>query len=517
MASGNWIEFEGRKYVVAPGEPALDAMLRQGAPVTFSCRKGSCRSCMLHAVSGDPGTAATEKLPSEYRELGLFLPCCATDVGQVVAELPDLSLCVQEATIAAKTHAAPDILVLQLEPAIEFDWQPGQTIGLMNANDDVRSYSLVSRKEDYFLEVHIRVYPQGAVSGWANGLSVGDTVSFQAPTGDFVYHQEMADRPLLLIGTGSGGGVLAGLVRDALARGHRGPIQLFLGGRTADDLYLGDRLADLPSDRVTIVQAASREAMGDQPAARVADLAFDRLDALAGTEIFLCGNPDMIETARVRAMRNGAEIDRIHTDPFDRPELYMTTETQKLASIEPDPDLWAALGQGETLTEILTEFYTAVYEDPRLEPFFHRVTKQRAIEKQYNFLQDLFLGTKQYFGEKPFNAHHWMVISNELFDYRERLFFSVVRRHGIPEHHIHRWASIHEMFRREIVKNAPRGIMRNGQEVSLEGYSHETMDVGAVCDGCYEEVHAGETVLMHTRTGEVFCKTCEGQQRVQAA
>ena len=513
MAAGNWISFEGRKYVVAPGERALDAMLRQGAPVKFSCRKGTCRSCMLQAASGDPGPEAVERLPQDLRELGFFLPCCATNVDQVDAKTPDLSLCTHEAVLSEKTFAAPDILVLKFELVNDTPWQAGQLIGLMNDAGDVRSYSIVSLKNDYLLEIHVRIYKDGKVSSWAaDVLKTGQTVRFQGPSGDFIYNAtNMADRPLVLVGTGTGAGVLFGLVRQALADGHMAPIHLYLGGRKAQDLYLGDRLNLLPADKVTIVQAASREDVGGQPARRITDVAFDEQKDLTESNLFICGAPDMVETARVRAMAAGASLDRIYADPFDAPEPYKTNEVAKLTSLKPDLELWEALGKGQKLSVILNEFYTAVYEDPQLAPFFHRVTKQRAVEKQYNFLQDILSGTKLYFGEKPFNAHHWMVISNELFDYRERLFFNVVRRYGISEKLIHRWSAIHELFRRDIVKSAARGILRDGEEVHLEGFTREKMDIASVCDGCMEEINAGDEVLMHSRTGEVFCVKCEAK------
>ncbi|MEL6207650.1 MAG: hypothetical protein AAFR47_20390, partial [Pseudomonadota bacterium] len=303
----------------------------------------------------------------------------------------------------------------------------------------------------------------------------------------------------------------------AVASGHRGPIRLFHGGRGADDLYLGPWLSALPKDRVEVVQAASREAVGDMHAARITDLAFADGHDLADTAVFLSGNPDMVETARIQAVAAGAALDRIYADPFEPPVPYAPRDAQKLKVIEADPELWEALGEGATLTRILEEFYAAVYEDPLLAPFFHRVTKQRAIEKQYSFLQDLFHGTKLYFGEKPFNAHHWMVISDEVFDHREALFFGIVRRHGVPEPMIRRWAALHEMFRREIVKPTPRGVLREGVEVRLEGYSREVLDIGAVCDGCSSEVPPGSTVRMHVRTGEIFCAKCEGRDTTNAA
>ncbi|MEO1303318.1 MAG: hypothetical protein AAFV36_09155 [Myxococcota bacterium] len=139
------------------------------------------------------------------------------------------------------------------------------------------------------------------------------------------------------------------------------------------------------------------------------------------------------------------------------------------------------------------------------------MTKARAIEKQYSFLRDLLTGARQYFGEKPFNAHHWMVISDDLFDYRETMLMDIARKHGLPERLIWRWAALHETFRREIVKPAARGVMRGKVEVDLEGFTNEVLDVATVCDGCRGEIDEGETAKMHRRTGELFCLNCEGQ------
>ncbi|MBD3680188.1 MAG: 2Fe-2S iron-sulfur cluster binding domain-containing protein [Rhodobacteraceae bacterium] len=507
----NWIRYDGETYWVAPGERALDVMLRRGAPVSFSCRKGACASCMLQAVSGDPGEKAKERLSPEYQELGFFLPCCAEDISEVEAVLPDLSQCTFTASVSEKVQLAPTLIRLRLEPLTEVDWLPGQTIGLMNPDGATRRYSVVSLKaDDYFLDVDLRIYPDGAVSGWvARDLKPGDEVRFQAPQGGFIYDEALNDTPLLMIGTGSGGGALLGLARDAVAKGHTGPIYLYHGAGKAEDLYLGDLIPDSLRDRITFVTAASQEPVGDQPAARVTELAFAAGHDLSKVALFLCGGPDMVEDARIRAVTAGIPYDRIHCDPFDSPVPYQPRDAEKIRQIQPDAELWEALENGEKLTRMLHEFYTVVYDDPRLAPFFHRVTKQRAIEKQYNFLQDLIHGTKLYFGEKPFNSHHWMVISDELFEYRENLFMEIARRHEIPEELLHRWAAIHEIFRREIVKSAPRGVIRNGQEIDLEGFVHEKVEVATVCDGCVGEIPAGSTVRMHRRTGEIFCSSCD--------
>ncbi len=516
----NWIKFQGETYEVKPGERALDAMLRRGAPVTFSCRKGACRSCMMQTTAGDPGKAAKERLPKELQDHGFFLPCLANDMTEVEAKLPDLSLCTQNAVVFEKNWITDNIIQLRLELEVATPWAPGQWIALMNENGATRNYSIVSMATDFYMDLHIKVYEGGALSGWvAQSLNVGDSVKFQGPGGHFTYRDELKNTPLVLVGTGTGGGALMGIVHDALARGHDAPIQFYHGAKTNADLHLREMLKDIDPERVKITQIASREEVENIVPTRVADIALLENPDLTGTAVFVCGSPDMVEGVRIQALRQGAPLEHLYSDAFEPAAPFMPDEDTKFKNLQADPELWEALENGKKLTRILTDFYTKAYMDPRLAPFFHRTTLQRAIDKQYNFLQDMFSGSKLYFGEKPFNAHHWMVISDELFDYRERLIMKVAREHGVPEHLLGRWAAVHELFRREIVKPAARGMIQHGIERYLEGYSEETMEVGTVCDGCVSEVFEGDKVRMHMRTGEIFCMDCEGKtiQGVDAA
>lgn len=198
--SPRWIRFQGRTYHLESGERALDAMLRQGAPVTFSCRKGTCRSCMLQAHSGDPGDAARAPLGPELAALGFFLPCCADYPVEVEASLPDLSLCTHEAVLAERIELAPSLFRLRLELVRSLDWKPGQRVGLMADKGAVRSYSIVSQMSDYFLEVDVRTYPDDAFSTYLTlGLAIGETVRFQGPDGDFTARDDLAQRDIVKV------------------------------------------------------------------------------------------------------------------------------------------------------------------------------------------------------------------------------------------------------------------------------------------------------------------------------
>lgn len=180
----------------------------------------------------------------------------------------------------------------------------------------------------------------------------------------------------------------------------------------------------------------------------------------------------------------------------------------KPSHTSPDPEMWEALGEGTLLSDILEDFYDRAFADDRLEPFFHGVTRQRAREKQYLFLKQLFTGEKVYFGDRPRNAHHWMVISNELFDYRESIMVDCLRRHGLPEHLVTRWRQLENSFRGDIVKDNPWNRKIGDIEIPVSGFDEVTLDVGSLCDSCGNEIDAGITVRYHLRLGTLYCPDC---------
>lgn len=508
-ASRNWINFDGKKYVLGAGETALDAMLRGGANLSFSCRKGSCRSCLLEATSGTLGEEAQARLSPEMRERNLFLPCVTSNATEVVARTPDMSQWYTDALVIEKNQLSADVWQLILEPMSEMDWRAGQYVNVQNAKGDVRSYSVASVQEtDYFVELHIRHYPDGKVSNWiVSELQIGEIVKIQGPVGTCYYEQADAGHPMLLIGVGTGAAPLIGVARDALNKDHAAPIAFYHGAALEENLYLKDTLSKLEQQFPNF--AARSVALQDGEKLDIVDLAFSENPILREHVVFLAGAPHLIEVARIQAVAAQAPLDAIHSDPFETAEPYMPRDERKMAQIKPDPELWAALGDGVILRDIISDFYDLVFEDPRLAPFFHKVTKERVAGKQYEFLVNLLTGARGSFVEPPFNSHHWMVISDELFNYRENVFFGVVKKYNIPPHLSSRLASIHETFRREIVKSAERGIIHGGVEVNRTGYSNEIMDVASVCDGCFHEIDAGSHVRMHQRTGEVFCLNCE--------
>ena len=204
------------------------------------------------------------------------------------------------------------------------------------------------------------------------------------------------------------------------------------------------------------------------------------------------------------------ESDLVDPAVFDEPVAAATcaAASAELPYPEPDPELWAELEDGKTVRRVLEDFYERVYADPLLSPFFGRVTKDRVTDKQYSFMKQCVTGEKVYFGDRPRNAHHWMIISEALFEHRQALMLQALHAQNLSPGQISRWVRIEEHFRPDMVKTEvwPRRV--GDEEIFLEGFASETLMEATVCDHCGAEIAAGTTVAYHRRLGQVSCRVC---------
>lgn len=188
--------------------------------------------------------------------------------------------------------------------------------------------------------------------------------------------------------------------------------------------------------------------------------------------------------------------------------MTVARKKQRRGVLAPDPEMWEAFKGGPRLREVLQDFYTRVYDDERLAPFFKSVTKDWAIGKQYSYLCSIFTGQAVFFGNRPRSAHHWMVISDELFDYREDLMEESLRKYGIPQHLIRRFRAFDEVFRKQIVKDTPRPQRLGDLVLPLDGYEMMEVNMSTLCSLCHREVTLGESVHYHVHTGATYCSGC---------
>jgi truncated hemoglobin YjbI len=204
-----------------------------------------------------------------------------------------------------------------------------------------------------------------------------------------------------------------------------------------------------------------------------------------------------------------------HDAPFAAPAPLSSApvgrdKSPRRGRLAPDPALWDALGREAGLRQLLETFYARVYADERLAPFFAGVARSWAIDKQFNFLSSVITGARTYFGNHPRRAHHWMVISHELFDHREALLRACALELGVAPEMADRLRRIDEVFRRAIVKTEPRPLRIDGVTLPVDGREETVLDLDTLCDACGAEITAGEPLVYLVRAGQTLCAGCDG-------
>jgi len=69
------LQQSGQKIQVAADKSILDAMLEAGVDAPFGCRTGTCRSCAVKVLAGQPDHKDTVLTSTEREVEGLMCPC----------------------------------------------------------------------------------------------------------------------------------------------------------------------------------------------------------------------------------------------------------------------------------------------------------------------------------------------------------------------------------------------------------------------------------------------------------
>lgn len=316
--------FEGQEILLGPGDSLLESLLASGIEVPFGCRSGVCHSCLLRCLEGSVPPGAQKGLRGSQIRAGLFLACQCPPLDHLVMARPGQFLKKYFVAVRALERLSPSVMAVHLERPSGFDYRAGQYLKLFHPRGAHRCYSLASVPElDPELILHVRKVPDGLLSSWIhNDLAVGDHLEISEASGECFYAEGRPDQPILLVGTGTGLAPLIGIVRDALSRGHQGPMDLYHGGRHSEDLYLVKTMRALETGHPQFHYHPCLSA--DGPLSEVAftpgrasDLALAAHPSLEHHQVFLCGQPDMVRHTQIQAFLNGAPLSAIKADPFD--------------------------------------------------------------------------------------------------------------------------------------------------------------------------------------------------------
>ncbi|HLT36705.1 MAG TPA: 2Fe-2S iron-sulfur cluster-binding protein [Enhygromyxa sp.] len=313
--------YKGERFTALAGETVLDALLRNGVEIPNACRSGVCRSCLMAASDGTVPEAAQAGLREIERRQGMFLACLCRPDGDL--ELRDVD---DQATTAARivevAHLSESVVRLRLQPEAPFEYEAGQYLSLRRADGLIRSYSLASLPNEPWLELHLRRMPGGRMSSWAyDEARPGTTVSLRGPYGSCCYLDDPPDAPILMVGVGTGLAPLWGVVRQALASGHRGPITLIQAAAEPNNLYMREELRELAGahPQLRVRTCVLRGGGGELEERPVDALAVEQLresgDAAAHLA-YVCGDAAIVQRVRRGLFMAGVSARRILVDAF---------------------------------------------------------------------------------------------------------------------------------------------------------------------------------------------------------
>lgn len=310
---------------VEAGANLLQALQAAQVPMSYSCMAGRCGTCRCRIVDGEVLDVGRE----QQRPLDGgddFVLACQTWLTQACTiEIPEPDEVVVhparivKATVSAIEDMTHDIKRLVLKPAKPIEFSPGQYVQLQFTPQHVRPYSMAGLGDDGMFEFHVRLVPDGRVSGYiARELKVGDAVRVSGPLGS-AYLRRKHEAPMLCVAGGTGLAPILSIVRGAVASGMTHPIHLYFGVRSPRDIYGLPWLEQLQRQHRALSVHVVVGSGGDPARHRVGLVtqAIEQdLGDLGGWRAYLCGSPPMVEAATQLARHKGIAAAQVYADAF---------------------------------------------------------------------------------------------------------------------------------------------------------------------------------------------------------
>lgn len=327
------VEPSGREFTVQSGETILDAALVHGVSLPYGCRNGACGACKGKVLSGEVtyGDHEPTALSEQDRAEQVAVLCQAKPRGDVTLQVTELeaSQDIPVKTLPARIERlerfTDDVMGvwLKLPDTERLQYLAGQYIDILLKDGRRRAFSVANPPhDDALLELHIRHIQGGRFTDelFSSGKEK-DMLRIEGPRGSF-FLREDSQRPIIMLATGTGFGPVKALIEHALAEGVQRPIHLYWGARDRAGLYL-DALARGWAEghaNVHYTPVLSRPAPEDRWDGRtgyVQEAVLADFEDLSDFEVYACGLPEMVHTAKAALTARGLDPQRCYSDAFE--------------------------------------------------------------------------------------------------------------------------------------------------------------------------------------------------------
>jgi CDP-4-dehydro-6-deoxyglucose reductase len=330
------VQPSGRSFEAGADETLLAAGMRQGVGLPYGCKDGACGSCKCKKISGEVshGTHQAKALSDEEEANGFVLTCCATAHSDVVLEskqvvevgaFPIKKMPVRVVSLEKKSS---DVMLVKLQlPANDVpQYHAGQYVDFLLRDGDRRSYSMANAPHTLVagqavIELHIRHMPGGKFTDHVFGaMKEKEIQRVEGPQGSF-FLREDSDKPLIFLASGTGFAPIKAILEHMQHKGIQRPATLYWGGRRPADLYLQDwvhaQLQTMPNLRyVPVVSDALPEDAWQGRTGFVHQAVLQDTPDLSGHEVYACGAPIVVESAKRDYVAAGLPEEAFYADAF---------------------------------------------------------------------------------------------------------------------------------------------------------------------------------------------------------
>ncbi|MDD4965746.1 alpha/beta hydrolase-fold protein [Halothiobacillus sp.] len=227
--------------------------------------------------------------------------------------------------IAKKELLSHDVmrLYLELPDSQRLQFFAGQYLDVLLKDGRRRSFSIANAPhDDKYLELHIRHVEGSEYTHFIfHELKEKSIWQIVAPLGS-CYLREDSERPIILMGGGTGFAPLKGMVEHAFFIGETRPIRLFWGVRALRDLYLSDLPRqwekDHPNFKFTpVLSDPLPEDQWTGESGWVHDAVVRACPDMSGYDVYISGPPVMIRVSEQAFLAQGLPERRLFSDALE--------------------------------------------------------------------------------------------------------------------------------------------------------------------------------------------------------
>lgn len=316
-----------RTFDVNPSETILEAALRQGLLLEYSCRTGRCGICRAVVDAGSTQVLQSESaLTSDERERGWILTCSRSVQSDVSLDIEDLGCLgnIEIKTLPCRITGLDKItkdvmkVGLRLPPKTRLHFLAGQHIEIIYKDGIRRSYSIANASvPNSIIELHIRSVEDGVMSRyWFNHAELNDLLHLEGPRGTF-FLRNLSDHNLVFLATGTGIAPVKAMLEELAVNRQKyfaKTLTVYWGGRSPDDIYWRPESTGIFMRFVPILSRpyATWEGRYGYVQDAMLDDGFDRTNTI----VYACGSEAMTQSARRSLIAAGLPPKHFHADAF---------------------------------------------------------------------------------------------------------------------------------------------------------------------------------------------------------